>query len=393
MTTTSSAPPTVSSSELPTYTRWPVTIARGSSSTVWDEEGHAYLDLYGGHAVASTGHAHPAVVRAIAEQAATLLFYSNVVALDVRTRAAAAIARLAPAPLSKVFFVNSGTEANENAMRLARRATGREDVLSFDGGFHGRTADAISAAGLAKYRELGRPNVPGHRLAPFGDLAAADAAIDDRVAAVLLEPIQSLAGVIEAAPEYLRGLRRLCDERGAKLIYDEVQTGFGRTGTFFFAGRHGVVPDLVTLAKGIASGVPAGAVLVSEDVAKGVKPEEYGTTFGGGPLACAAAEATVRVIEEEDLLGNVRRGSERLRDGLARIPGVREVRGEGFLLGIVLDRPSKPVREALLGRGILVGGSDLPDVLRLLPPLVLTSTEIDRFLSILNDILTEARDR
>jgi len=379
----------LSPAELPTYPRWPITVARGKGSTVWDEAGRAYLDLYGGHAVASTGHAHPAVVRAIAEQSEKLLFYSNVVALDVRTRAAEAIAAKAPEPLSRVFFVNSGTEANENAMRLARRATGREDVLTFDGGFHGRTADAISAAGLAKYRELGRPNVPGHRIVPFGDLEAADAAIDDRVAAVLLEPIQSLAGVIEGSAEYLRGLRRLCDERGAKLVYDEVQTGFGRTGTFFFAGRHGVVPDLVTLAKGIASGVPAGAVLVSEEIAARVKPEEYGTTFGGGPLACAATLATIGVIDGEDLLGNVRRGSEQLRGGLRGLPGVREVRGDGFLLGIALDRPGRPVREALMARGILVGGSDLPDVLRLLPPLVLTADEIDRFLTAMKDILTE----
>jgi acetylornithine/succinyldiaminopimelate/putrescine aminotransferase len=354
---------------------------------VWDAEGKSYLDLYGGHAVASTGHAHSTVVRAIAEQAKTLLFYSNVVALPVRTRAADAIARHAPAPGTKVFFVNSGTEANENAMRLARRATGRDDVLSFHGGFHGRTADAISAAGLAKYRDLARPNVPGHRFAPFGDLAAAEAKVDDGVAAVLVEPIQSLAGVVTAPAEYFQGLRRLCDARGAKLIYDEVQTGFGRTGTFFFAGRHGVVPDLVTLAKGIASGVPMGAVLVSEEIAAGVKPEDYGTTFGGGPLACAAAEATVRVIEEEDLLGNVRRGSQRLREGLAHLPGVEEVRGEGFLLGVVLDRPGRPVREALLQRGVLVGGSDVPNVLRLLPPLVLREEEIVRFLAAMRDVL------
>ncbi len=309
------------------------------------------------------------------------------VALGVRTRAADAIARHAPSPLTRVFFVNSGTEANENAMRLARRATKRSDVLSFHGGFHGRTADAISAAGLEKYRALGEPNVPGHRLAPFGDLQAATALIDDRVAAVLLEPIQSLAGVIEAPAEYFQGLRRLCDERGAKLIYDEVQTGFGRTGTFFWSGRHGVLPDLATLAKGIASGVPMGAVLVSEEIAAGVLPEEYGTTFGGGPLACAAAEATVRVIESERLLENVRRGSERLRAGLANLPAVREVRGEGFLLGIALDRPGKPVREALLSRGILLGGSDLPDVLRLLPPLVLREDEIDRFLAAMEEVL------
>ena len=381
------AAPRACGSELPTYTRWPLTLVRGEGSTVWDADGTSYLDLYGGHAVASTGHSHPEVVRAIAEQAKALLFYSNVVAIPVRTRAADAIARLAPPPLAKVFFVNSGTEANENAMRLARRSTGREDILTFDGGFHGRTADAISAAGLEKYRALGRPNVPGHRFAPFGDLAAADAQIDGRVAAVLLEPIQSLAGVATAGAEYFRGLRRLCDERGARLVYDEVQTGFGRTGTFFFSGRHGVVPDVITLAKGIASGVPMGAVVVSEEIASGVRPEEYGTTFGGGPLACAAAEATIRVIEAESLLENVRRGSERLREGLARMPAVREVRGEGFLLGVVLDRPGREVREALLARRILVGGSDRPEVLRLLPPLVLRAEEIDRFLSAMEEIL------
>ena len=375
------------SAELTTYTRWPITLVRGEGSTVWDASGRSYLDLYGGHAVAATGHCHPEIVRAIREQAGRLLFYSNVVALPVRAQAAEAIAAQAPAPLSKVFFVNSGTEANENAMRLARRATGRSDIVTFSGAFHGRTADAISASGLSKYRELGAPNVPGHRIVPFGDLDAARRAVDERVAGVLLEPIQSMAGILTASPEYLLGLRRLCDERGAKLIYDEVQTGFGRTGTFFYAGRHGVVPDLVSLAKGIGSGVALGAVLIAEDIAAGVKPDEYGTTFGGGPLACAAAEATVRVIESEGLLGNVRRGSERLKAGLARLPGVREVRGEGFLLGVVLDRPGKPVREALLSRGFLVGGSDLPDVLRLLPPLVLRPEEIDRFLEATADVL------
>jgi acetylornithine/N-succinyldiaminopimelate aminotransferase len=376
-----------SSSELPTYTRWPLTIVRGEGSTVWDDRGKSYLDLYGGHAVASTGHCHPEVVAALREQAGELFFYSNVVAIPIRTRAADAIAAKAPAPLSKVFFVNSGTEAIENAMRLARRATGRADIITFDGAFHGRTADAISAAGLEKYRQLGRPNVPGHRILPFNDLPAVEKSIDGNVAAVLLEPIQSMAGVIAASPDYLRGLRRLCDERGAKLIYDEVQTGFGRTGTFFYAGRHSVVPDLVALAKGIGSGVPMGAVLVSEAIAAGVKPDDYGTTFGGGPLACAAAEATVRVIDGEGLLENVRRGSAQLREGVSRLSGVREVRGEGFLLGIVLDRPGKPVREALIERGFLVGGSDQAHVLRLLPPLVLKTEEITRFLAACEAVL------
>jgi len=374
------------SAELPSYTRWPMSLVRGRGATVWDAVGKSYLDLYGGHAVASTGHCHPSVVAAIAAQAGELLFYSNVVDLPIRTRAAEAMLRHAPPPLASVFFVNSGTEANENAMRLARRTTGREDIVSFEGAFHGRTADAISAAGLAKYRELGRPNVPGHRVAPFGNLAALERALDDSVAAVILEPIQSLAGVIAAPAAYFRGLRALCDGVGAMLIYDEVQTGFGRTGTFFYAGRHGVVPDLVTLAKGIASGFPMGAVLVSERIAAGVQADEYGTTFGGGPLACAAAEATVRVIEEEDLLARVLEGSRRLADGLRALPGVREVRGEGYLLGIVLDRPARPVREALLARGVLVGGADDPAVIRLLPPLVLSSDDIARFLRIFGEL-------
>jgi acetylornithine/N-succinyldiaminopimelate aminotransferase len=386
MTRSAEGPSTAGAAELPTYTRWPLRLIRGQGSTVWDDGGNAYLDLYGGHAVASTGHCHPKVAQAIARQARELLFYSNVVDVPVRGRAAEALLRHAPAPLSRVFFVNSGTEANENAMRLARRATGRTDIISFDGGFHGRTADAISAAGLAKYRELGRPNVPGHRLVPFGDLRAVERALDDSVAAVLVEPIQSLAGVITAPPAYFEGLRALCDRAGARLIYDEVQTGLGRTGTFYYAGRNGIAPDLVTLAKGIASGVPMGAVIVSEEIAATVHPEEYGTTFGGGPLACASAEATVEVIEEERLLDRVREGSARLRAGLERCPGVLEVRGEGYLLGIVLGRPGKPVRGELLRRGVLVGGSDRPEVLRLLPPLVLTDAEIDRFLEIFGSL-------
>ena len=374
--------------ELPTYTRWPIALVRGQGSTVWDEDGKSYLDLYGGHAVCATGHCHPKVVEAIAAQARELIFYSNVVRLPVRTRAAEAILAHAREPLASVFFVNSGTEATENAMRMARRATGRPDVVSFEGGFHGRTADAISAAGLSKYRELGAPNVPGHRIVPFNDLAALEAALDDRVAAVLLEPIQSMAGVIVGDPDTLRGIQTACYRTGAKLIYDEVQTGFGRTGSFFYAGKHGVTPDFVTLAKGIGSGFPMGAVLVAGEVAKTIKNDEYGTTFGGGPLACAAAEATVRVIEEEGLLDRVRDGSTRLRQGLRQIGAVREVRGEGYLLGVALDRPGKPVREAMLARGILVGGCDLPDTLRLLPPLVLTTEEIDRFLSVFAEVLS-----
>lgn len=373
--------------ELPTYAKLPITVVCGQGCSVFDEEGREFLDLYGGHAVASTGHCHPVVVAAIREQAGRLLFYSNVVGSDARARAAEAIVSQAPPPLSRVFFVNSGTEANENAMRLARRHTGRTEVISTDGGFHGRTADAISAAGSEKYRALQKPQVPDHRFVPFGDLEAAERAVSRKTAAVLLEPIQSMAGVRTAPSGYFEGLRRVCTRHGACLVYDEVQTGFGRTGSFFFAGRDGVVPDLLTLAKGIASGVPMGAVLVSEEIASRVKTEEYGTTFGGGPLACAAAEATVKVILEERLLERVRDGSEKLRSGAVAMRGVKETRGLGYLLGIVLDGPAAAVRERLFERQVLVGASSDPTVLRLLPPLTLGAAEIDRFLAILEECL------
>ncbi len=214
----------------------PIVAERGEGVWIYTSDGEKYLDLYGGHAVAGTGHSHPHVVAAIGEQAEKLLFYSNLVYSEARARAAEKLVSIAPESLTKVFFCNSGTEANENAMRMARMATGRENVITFSGGFHGRTADAISATFLGKYRELGKPNVPGHLEAEFGDIESVRELADETVAAIMLEPIQSMAGVRMAAPEFFRELRELCDERGIVLIYDEVQTGIGRTGEWFFAG-------------------------------------------------------------------------------------------------------------------------------------------------------------
>src|ERR1041385_7634385 len=225
----------------------PLVAERGEGGCSYTSDGNKYLDLYGGHAVAGTGHCHPHVVNAIREQAGELLFYSNLVYSDARARAAEKLVSIAPAALAKTFFCNSGTEANENAMRMARMATGREKIITFSGGFHGRTADAISATFLGKYRELGKPNVPGHVEAKFGDIESIRALADDTVAAIMLEPIQSMAGVRMAEPEFHRALRTLCDERGIVLIYDEVQTGVGRTGEWFFAGSEasgGVVPEI-----------------------------------------------------------------------------------------------------------------------------------------------------
>ena len=271
--------------QLATYKKMRIAAQRGEGVWIYTSEGERYLDLYGGHAVAGTGHCHPHVVSALKAQTEKLLFYSNLVYSDIRARAAEKLAAIAPRQLQKTFFCNSGTEANENAMRMARMYTGREKIVTFSGGFHGRTADAISATFLGKYRDIGRPNVPGHMSAEFGDIDSVRAVVDDSVAAIMLEPIQSMAGVRMAAPSFYKDLRELCDDRGVILIFDEVQTGVGRTGQWFFAGSEaaaGVVPDVITLAKSLGSGVPVGACLVSETIASKIKENDLGTTFGGG---------------------------------------------------------------------------------------------------------------
>src|SRR3981081_3318361 len=276
--------------QLPTYKKMPIVAERGEGVWIFASNGDRYLDLYGGHAVAGTGHCHPHVVKAIREQTGKLLFYSHLVYSEARARAAEKLVSVAPALLTKAFFCNSGTEANENAMRMARMATGRESIVTFSGGFHGRTADAISATFLGKYREIGRPNVPGHLQAEFGDIDSVRAVADESVAAIMLEPIQSMAGVRMAGSEFYRALRGLCDERGIVLIYDEVQTGVGRTGEWFFAGSktgNGVVPDIVTLAKALGSGIPVGACLVTDRISANIKENDLGTTLDGGRIALA----------------------------------------------------------------------------------------------------------
>jgi acetylornithine aminotransferase/acetylornithine/N-succinyldiaminopimelate aminotransferase len=365
--------------QLATYKKMPIAAERGEGVWIYTSDGDKYLDLYGGHAVAGTGHCHPHVVNAIRKQAGELLFYSNLVYSSARARAAEKLVSIAPSSLTKSFFCNSGTEANENAMRMARMATGREKIITFSGGFHGRTADAISATFLGKYRELGKPNVPGHVEAEFGNIESVRALAGDTVAAIMLEPIQSMAGVRMAEPDFYRALRTLCDERGIVLIYDEVQTGVGRTGQWFFAGNDGVVPDIVTLAKALGSGVPVGACLVTDAIASHIKENDLGTTFGGGMLAMAAVTATLEAIEQDHMLENVRRVEAYLRSRLREIEQVEAVHGLGFLLGIEFNENAAAVHKRLLERKIITGTSSNPKVLRLLPPLCLTEEQVDEF--------------
>jgi acetylornithine/N-succinyldiaminopimelate aminotransferase len=368
--------------QVATYKKFPFVVERGEDVWVYTSTGERYLDLYGGHAVVSTGHSHPRVVRAISDQAARLIFYSNLVYNDTRARAARKLVDIAHPLHTKVFFCNSGTEANENAIKIARKLTERNKVISFDGSFHGRTPGSLAATGLAKYREGISPMLPDHVYAPFDDMAAIERLIDEETAAVILEPIQSMGGARMGSPEFYRRLRELCDHANAMLIYDEVQTGMGRTGEYFFAGRYAVAPDMLTLAKGIASGVPMGAVLVTEEIASEIKVSDLGTTFGGGPIACAALEATIDVIHDERLLDNVRANSEYLYTELGKLPTVAELRGLGYLVGIKFKGDSaRPYQQALLQRKIITGLADEASVLRLLPPLTLKRAEIDLFLS------------
>jgi len=373
--------------QVATYKKMAISVERGLGSWVWTSEGEKFLDLYGGHAVCATGHSHPHVVKAIKEQADKVLFYSNLVYSEVRGRAAEKLASLAPKSLSKVFFCNSGTEANENAMRMARLATGREKVISFSGGFHGRTADSISATFLGKYRDIGKPNVPNHVEAEFGNIESVRSVIDDATAGIILEPIQSMAGVREAPSQFFRELRDLCDEFGTALIFDEVQTGIGRTGNWFFAGSElagNVEPDIITLAKSLGSGVPVGACLVSGNIASKIKENDLGTTFGGGMIAMAATLATLEAIENDAMIDNATMAELQLRDSISKADGIAAVRGKGCLLGIEFEEACGPLHKRLLENRIITGTSSDPKVLRLLPPLSVTSDEISQFVQVLN---------
>ncbi len=364
-----------------------IAIERGRGSWVWTSEGDKYLDLYGGHAVCATGHSHPHVVKAIKEQAEKILFYSNLVYSEIRGRAAEKLVSVAPESLAKAFFCNSGTEANENAMRMARMATGREKIISFTGGFHGRTADSISATFLGKYRDIGKPNVPHHISAEFGDIESVRSVADTQTAAIILEPIQSMAGVRETAPEFFVDLRKLCDELGIILIFDEVQTGIGRTGNWFFAGSDlagDVEPDIITLAKSLGSGVPVGACLTNEKISAQIKENYLGTTFGGGMLAMAAVLATLEAIEMDGMIGNSKSIEYHLRAGLNDVPDIKAVHGKGCLLGIEFTDNCSPFHAKLFENKIITGTSSNPNVLRLLPPLCVIPEEIDQMIDVLS---------
>jgi len=369
--------------EIPSYARIDLVVVRAEGSYVYDLDGTRYLDLYGGHAVAILGHAPARVADAIAMQARDLLFYSNVVHLPVRARAAERLCRLAPWPDAKVFFCNSGTEANETALKIARRATGRSRVVAFRGGFHGRTLGALAASGLPEYREQASLFPEG--LYRFAELNSEDLSmIDATVAAVIVEPIQSMGGVRSLTRQFAHALRRRCDEVGALLVFDEVQTAPARTGQWFAAGLLEIEPHLIATAKGIAAGFPVGVVLAQGSVAGTVKTGDQGTTFGGGPLACAAIDATLAALEDMDAPARARAIEERVR---RRLRG-REILGHGGLLG--LRAPAKETVQRLRTEKKVLAATCPGDatVVRLLPPLTISDTELDEGIAAIQAVLS-----
>jgi acetylornithine/N-succinyldiaminopimelate aminotransferase len=376
-----------SSALLPVYAQMPVRPVRGRGSWLIDEDGKEWLDAYGGHAVASTGHSHPDVVRAVAEQAEQLLFYSTAVPHPKREELAKTLADLCPDPLGRVFFCNSGAEANENALHLARRHTGRQTIVTLRGGWHGRTAATLACTDGARYEEAARrAGMPLSRKVPFNDVAALDAAVDETVAAVLLEPIQGFAGARDCDPDFLAAARRICSQRGAALIFDEVQCGVGRCGGFSAAEAFGVVPDVLTFAKGLAAGLPIGAMVATPEITSSLAPGDLGSTFGGGPVPCAAALANIAVIQRERLIENAIQVGDYLMRGALAI-GVSRVSGRGLLLGLYLGRPAVEVQRALFEHRILTGTATDPHILRLLPPLSFSEREADLLLAGLEEVL------
>jgi acetylornithine/N-succinyldiaminopimelate aminotransferase len=365
---------------LPTYPPYPFPLSGGAGERVFDDAGRDYLDFYGGHCVVATGHSHPKVVAAVAEQAMALIFYSAAARLPVRDAAAQALVDFAPEHMASVFFCNSGAEANESALKVAAQLTGRARFTAFKGSFHGRTALALSVTDSPSLKKGLETLLAPVDFLTFADLEALKAADFSKSAAVIVEPIQSMAGCATASREWFQTLSNKCRREGALLIFDEVQTGMGRLGVPFAADFYGVTPDFITLAKGIASGVPMGGLLMSAGIARGLKSGDLGSTFGGGPLACAALLATLGVIRDEQLMANATAQGARIRDGLAGSV-VTEVRGEGLLLGLKAGAHAAALKKKLQEQRILVGGSSDPAVLRLMPPLTVSTQAVETLLT------------
>ena len=378
----------------PTYKRHPFALVKGEGCRVWDETGKEYLDFVGGIAVCALGHSSPIVTKALEEQSKILVHVSNL----YYTRPQAELAKLLVENsfADRVFFCNSGAEANEAAIKIARRYTrekfgpGKYTIVSMQGSFHGRTMATLSATGQSKVQVGYDPLLPGFKFVPYNDLAVLKAAVDDTVCAVMLEPIQGEGGIVVPHPDYLKGVKEICREKGALLIFDEIQTGMGRTGRLFAHEHFGVSPDIMSLAKALGNGLPIGAMLSTEALSSAFGPGSHASTFGGTPLVTAVAKAVLSSLLDDGWLDHCRNmGSyfrARLEELKKRHACIKEVRGLGLIIGVELDRPGAPVMEACVQRGFLINCAQ-EKVLRFVPPLVVTEKEIDQLIEALGSVL------
>jgi len=380
----------------PTYQRYDVRAAKGEGAWLWDERGNRWLDFTSGLAVCNLGHCHPRVTAAVQKQLETLWHASNLFHITLQEEVAGILTEASG--LGAAFFCNSGAEANEAAIKLARKAARerrgieKPKIITFQGSFHGRTLATLTATGQEKVKTGFAPLPAGFVTVPFGDLEAVKRAADEHTAAVMLELVQGEGGVRPADPAFVAALSRLCRERGILLLVDEVQTGMGRTGSLFAFEQYGVVPDVVTLAKGLGNGIPVGAMMARRELISVFGPGSHASTFGGNPLAMAAARSVLEEIRRPELLKNVREQGERLlvslREGLGNLPWVKGVRGLGLMVGIELTIDATPVIQRARERGLLVLPAG-PRVVRLLPPLIVTGEMVDRAVSILVDAVSD----
>jgi acetylornithine/N-succinyldiaminopimelate aminotransferase len=376
-----------------TYGRQPLALKKGRGAIVWDMDDNPYIDCVAGIAVNNVGHAHPKIAEAVCQQSKKLIHTSNLYYTEQQVKLAEKLVNISP--LSKAFFCNSGAEANEGAIKLARKHTGKGEIIAMENSFHGRTITTITATGQHKYKKGFEPLTPGFTHVNYGNIEEVEKAITDKTAAVLVEPVQGEGGIIIPPDGYLYELKNICHENDVLLIFDEVQTGFGRTGEMFAAQTFKVTPDIMCLAKAIAGGFPMGAILANEQVGGSFEPGDHAATFGGGPLACSAALASIDVIESERLLIKSKENGKYFKEGLCELRDkhgiVEDVRGIGMMLGMELDISCVALVDEMRKLGILVNCA-ANTVLRFVPPLVITQTEIDTVLNVLDEILARISD-
>ncbi|MFA6992689.1 MAG: aminotransferase class III-fold pyridoxal phosphate-dependent enzyme [Candidatus Gracilibacteria bacterium] len=372
-----------------TYAQYPIELKKGKGVYVWDSKGKKYLDFYGGHAVCLLGHCPPQIVKAISSQANQLIFYSNVFSTEPAIILAKLLANTLKPKEYKIYFTNSGSEANETALKIVRKHTGKNHIISFKNAFHGRGTSPLAVTGIDSYHKY-NPNLDQYTsFAELGNMESVKSVYNNDTAAIICEPIQSIGGINMAAPKFYKDLAAFCAEKKILLIFDEIQTGLGRTGKLWFAQGVGIYPDIITVAKGIAGGLPLSAVIVKKEISENIKVGDHATTFGGGPVPCAAGIATIKTLLKKGFLTSVRKKEQMIKEALKNNPKVKKIHGKGLLIGIELDKEYPNFVSECIKQGVIISSSSNKKVIRIMPPLIITPADIKKFASIFNKMLSK----